>query len=116
MKGGCYPFSCLMSTSKLRLETGVKYTVSRLTVVVGASPRGRGWGGGGKNVPTLGAGMSPDSRISSDPTQSKTELGGRSGRAARTRLFGHLGLRLLECGAGFVGKCKCVHGIIKYKR
>ena len=56
-----------MSTSKLRPETGVKYTVSSLTDVVGASPRGRGWGGGGKNVPTLGAGMEclPD-LISSD--------------------------------------------------
>ena len=60
-----------MSTSKLRLETGVKYTVSSLTGVVGASPRGRGWGGGGKNVPTLGAGMSPRShqiRLSQKPS------------------------------------------------
>ena len=112
MKGGCYPFSCLMSTSKLRLETGVKYTVSSLTVVVGASPEAGG--GGGKNVPTLGAGMSPRSH-QIRPSQ-KPRL---AAAAAEQQEHGFLGIWDSVCwsrGAGFVGKCKCVHGIIKYKR
>ena len=76
-----------MSTSKLRLETGVKYTVSSLTVVVGASPRGRGWVGGGKNVPTLGAGMSP--RSHQIPLSQKPSL---AAAAAEQQEHGFLGI------------------------
>ena len=98
--GGCYPFSCLMSTSKLRLETGVKYTVSSLTVVVGASPEAGG--GGGKNVPTLGAGMSPRSH-QIRPSQ-KPSLAAAAAEQQEHGFFGHLGLRLLESWSWFCGE------------